>query len=61
MNARYFEKPEHVLFINPIVRFLSKIFGAKRLVVRCKTCGKIPTDLYGSYCLDHFKEINTKK
>lgn len=53
MKAKYFNKPEDVLFFNPITRLLSKIFGAKHFVIKCRVCGKIPTDVYGDTCLDH--------
>ena len=56
MKAKYFDKPEHVLFYDPFTRFLSKIFGAKHFVKKCRVCGKIPTELYGDTCLDHKDE-----
>jgi len=53
MKAEYYSNPENVLFINPIIRLLARIFGAKHFVVKCKVCGKIPTEIYGDTCLDH--------
>ena len=53
MKAEYYNKPENVLFINPITRLLVKIFGAKYFVIKCRVCGKIPTEIYGDACLDH--------
>jgi hypothetical protein len=53
MKAEYYKKAENVLFFNPIERLLAKIFGADKMVIKCKTCGKIPTEVYEGYCLDH--------
>ncbi len=53
MKAKYYEKPENVIFFNPIDRLLVKILGADRMVIKCKACGKIPTEIYDGYCLDH--------
>jgi len=53
MKAKYYNKPENLLFINPITRLLAKIFGAKYFVTKCRVCGKIPTAVYGDTCLDH--------
>ena len=53
MKAKYYSKPEHVLFYNPITRLLARIFGAKHFVIKCRVCGKIPTEIYGDTCLDH--------
>ena len=53
MKAKYYNKPEDVLFYNPFIRLLTKIFGPKHFVVKCKVCGKIPTEIYGDTCLDH--------
>jgi|TARA_R110000851_G_scaffold73614_2_gene162379 hypothetical protein len=53
MKAKYYSKPEHVLFYNPKITLLSKIFGAKHFVIKCKACGKIPTEMHGDFCLDH--------
>lgn len=47
----YYESADHVLFVNPIVRLLAKVFGNERYIIRCKTCNKIPVNLYGDYCL----------
>lgn len=51
----YYEKPENVLFFSPVVRLLVRIFGPEHFVMRCKTCNKIPTDMYGEYCEKHIK------
>lgn len=56
MKAEYFESEDDVLFINPITRFLSKIFGPKPFVIKCSICNKIPTDIYGDRCKDHIKK-----
>jgi len=53
MKAKYYSKPEHVLFYNPLTRLLARIFGAKHFVIKCRVCGKIPTEIYGDTCLDH--------
>jgi hypothetical protein len=53
MKAKYYNKPENVLFYNPIIRLLAIIFGAKHFVIKCRVCGKIPTEIYGDTCLDH--------
>ena len=55
-KARYFKNPEDVIFFHPIQRFFVWLFGAERMVKRCKVCGKIPTELYGGYCLDHIQK-----
>ena len=55
MGAKYYENVNDVLFISPIMRIFAKIVGAKHVVCKCKTCGKIPTELYGDYCFDHRK------
>jgi len=51
----YYKKAEHVIHFNPLTRFLVKIFGPEKFVIRCKTCGKIPTEVYGNYCQIHQK------
>jgi len=56
MKARYFKSAEDVILIDPIQRFWAKIFGKDRIVRKCKDCKKIPTDLYGEYCLDCSKK-----
>ncbi len=53
MKAKYYNKPENVLFYNPITRLLARMFGAKYFVTKCRVCGKIPTEIYGDTCLDH--------
>lgn len=53
MKTKYYNKPEHVLFFDPLTRLLANIFGAKQFVIKCRVCGKIPTDVYGYTCLDH--------
>ena len=53
MKARYFESANDVLFFDPIVRLLARVFGPERFVIKCKTCGKIPTEVYGNKCVDH--------
>ena len=53
MRASYYSKPEYVLFYDPITRLLARIFGAKHFVIKCRVCGKIPTEIYGDTCLDH--------
>lgn len=52
MKSRYFDSAEQVIFTNPINRFLAKIFGKNIMVHKCKDCKRIPTDVYGEYCLD---------
>lgn len=59
MNVRYYDKPEDVIFRSPVIRLLVKIFGPNRFVYRCKTCGKIPADLYEGHCLLHKKSDQT--
>jgi len=56
MKAIYFDKPEQVLFYNPLIRLLANIFGAKYFVSKCNVCGKIPTEVYGKTCIDHIHE-----
>ena len=53
MVSRYYKKSEDVLFFNPITRFLAKVFGPEKFIIRCKECGKIPTEMYGEYCFTH--------
>jgi hypothetical protein len=55
-NMIYFKK-DNVIFMNPIIRFLSKIFGKENFVIRCEVCNKIPCDIYGNRCEKH---INTE-
>jgi hypothetical protein len=50
-KSRYFKSADNVSFINPIKRFLAKIFG-KRLVIKCKDCKQIPTEVISGYCWD---------
>ena len=57
MEARYYKTPKHVMFYNPIQRLLAKVFGPESCVMRCKTCNKIPTEMYGDYCFNH-KDIS---
>jgi len=59
VKAEYYNKPENVLFINPITRLLAKIFGAKYFVTKCRVCEKIPTDVYGDTCLDAKYKVST--
>ena len=59
-KARYFDSADQVLLIHPMERFMAKIFGKDRIVIKCKDCKRIPTDLYGSYCLDCSIKKNTK-
>lgn len=59
MKARYFENADQVMFIHPINRFLTKLFGKDIMVHKCKDCKKIPTDVYGKYCLDCLKNKNS--
>lgn len=49
-KTRYFKSAQDVIFINPIQRFCAKIFGKDRLVIKCKDCKKIPTEVIGGYC-----------
>jgi hypothetical protein len=55
MKARYFKSADDVLFLNSIPRFLARIFGNEALVIKCKVCKKIPTEVYGNVCLEHIK------
>lgn len=52
-NQKYYDNPENIIFLNPLDRFLSKIFGAKRIAVKCKVCEKYPVEVYGEYCYEH--------
>jgi len=56
MGAQFYKEPKDVLFYHPFERFLAKIFGANSMVMRCKTCKKIPTEQYGDYCEDHIQK-----
>ena len=49
-QERYFSSADDVMFYNPIVRFLAKIFGNEKFVFRCKSCNKIPTELISGEC-----------
>lgn len=51
----YYKTPEHVIFFSPMIRFLSKVTSPKYFIIRCEVCGKIPTELYGKFCLKHKK------
>lgn len=54
MKATYFSSHENVIFHSGFINFLTKFFGKKAFVVHCKTCGKIPTEIYdGEKCFDH--------
>ena len=53
MRAEFFNEPKGVLFFNPIIRLLAKVFGHKYFIKRCKVCGKIPTEMYGKTCFNH--------
>ena len=52
MKARYFKSAEDVNLLNPMQRFWAKIFGKEILLIKCKDCKKIPTELIGGYCWD---------
>jgi hypothetical protein len=56
MKATYYNSAEQVIFISPMTRFLSKIFGKELFVVKCKNCKKIPTELYGAFCIECSKK-----
>jgi hypothetical protein len=43
-STKYYSKPEHVLFFDPITRLLAKLFGASAFVIKCKDCKRIPTE-----------------
>jgi hypothetical protein len=51
-KARYFKSADNVSFINPMKRFWVKIFGKDRLVIKCKDCKQIPTEVISGYCWD---------
>lgn len=51
-KAKYYKNVNDVIIISPTIRFFSNIFGKTLFVVKCKTCKKIPTEIYGEYCLD---------
>ena len=54
IGSNYYESPEQVLFISPVTRFLTRIFGKKWFVKRCKVCKKIPSTIWdGKYCEKH--------
>ena len=53
MSKDYYDKPENVLFYDPVVRFLAKLFGSKYFIKKCEVCNKIPTELYGKRCKKH--------
>jgi len=56
-KASYFNSADDVLHIfNPIARFLSKFFPKDWFVIKCQSCNKIPTEVYGDKCLDCFKK-----
>jgi len=56
-NAKYYETPENVILIYPVDRFLSRIFGKESMIIRCKTCKKIPTEVANGYCLNCYPKI----
>jgi len=49
-KAIYFESADDVLFLNSIPRFLARIFGNEALVIKCKECKQIPTEIISGYC-----------
>jgi len=51
-KARYYKSVDNVGFINPMERFWAKIFGNDRLVIKCKDCKQIPTEVISGYCWD---------
>ena len=58
MKARYFKSANDVGFINPMERFWARIFGKERLVIKCKSCKKIPTEIIDEYCWDCLPKEN---
>ena len=52
MKTKYFKSAEDVVFLDPMQRFWAKIFGKERLVIKCKDCKQIPTEVFGGYCWD---------
>jgi hypothetical protein len=57
MKATYYNSAEQVIFpFSPMTRFMSKIFGKELFVVKCKNCKKIPTELYGAFCIECSKK-----
>lgn len=61
-KARYFKSAEDVILIDPMQRFWAKIFGKDRLVIKCKECKQIPTDVIGGgYCWDCLPKPNKDK
>ena len=52
---KYYKTPDSVIFQDPVIRLLAKVFGNKHFVIRCRACGKIPCDVYGETCEDHIK------
>ena len=56
MEAKYFKSADDVGFIDPMQRFWAKILGKNKVVITCKNCKKIPTEIFGGYCLDCKKE-----
>lgn len=56
-KATYFDSAENVLHtFNPIARFLSKFLPKDWFVIKCQSCKKIPTEVYGGKCLDCSKK-----
>ena len=55
MKAQYYKEPKDVMLIHPIQRFIARVFGKESQIWRCKTCNKIPTEMWGDYCRDHAK------
>jgi len=49
-NAQYFDSPNDVIFLSYFDRLLSKLIGAEKVVMRCDSCKKIPTELIGNKC-----------
>lgn len=51
MKAVYYKNAKDVLFINPIYRFIAKLFGPNIIVVKCKTCGKFQLSYMANFVL----------
>ena len=60
IEHKHYHKAEQVLFFNPLKRLLSKVFGAKYFVIKCKCCEKIPCEVLidssCAYCLSCYSK-----
>jgi hypothetical protein len=61
MKATYFKSADDVGFIDPMQRFWAKVFGKDRLVIKCKTCKQIPTEIIGGYCWSCLPKLKQRR